>query len=70
MYEGTVSTQPRSTDCTACPNLLMSPVHAGYYIVNILCVVFGIVTFWGFIRPKALQLQNLPLRAWRLSNGS
>ncbi|KAK1093524.1 hypothetical protein LTR48_002119 [Friedmanniomyces endolithicus] len=42
----------------------------GYYIVNILCVVFGIVTFWGFIRPKALQLQNLPLRAWRLSNGS
>ncbi|TKA62951.1 hypothetical protein B0A55_10447 [Friedmanniomyces simplex] len=42
----------------------------GYYIVNILCVVFGIVTFWGFIRPKALQLQNLPMRAWRLSNGS
>ncbi|KAK5679256.1 hypothetical protein LTS10_008071 [Elasticomyces elasticus] len=42
----------------------------GYYIVNILCVVFGIVTFWGFIKPKALQLQNLPMRAWRLSGGA
>ncbi|KAK4555415.1 hypothetical protein LTR86_007712 [Recurvomyces mirabilis] len=42
----------------------------GYYIVNILCVAFGVVTFWGFIRPRALQLQALPLRAWRLSGGS
>ncbi|KAK3110167.1 hypothetical protein LTR53_015823 [Teratosphaeriaceae sp. CCFEE 6253] len=42
----------------------------GYYIVNILCVVFGVVTFWGFIKPKALQLQNLPMRAWRLSGGA
>ncbi|KAK5114651.1 hypothetical protein LTR62_002224 [Meristemomyces frigidus] len=39
----------------------------GYYIVNILCVVFGIVTFWGFIKPRALALQALPMRAWRLS---
>ena len=37
----------------------------GYYIVNILCVMFGIVTFWGFIRPAAMKLQALPLRAWR-----
>ncbi|KAK3670708.1 hypothetical protein LTR78_009400 [Recurvomyces mirabilis] len=42
----------------------------GYYIVNILCVAFGVVTFWGFIRPRALQLQALPLRAWRLGGGS
>ncbi|KAG9754658.1 hypothetical protein KCU98_g7151, partial [Aureobasidium melanogenum] len=39
----------------------------GYYIVNVLCIIIGIVTFWGFIKPKALQLQSLPLRAWRLA---
>lgn len=38
----------------------------GYYIVNILCVIVGIVTFWGFIKPQALKLQDLPLRAWRI----
>ena len=40
----------------------------GYYIVNILCVLFGIVTFWGFIKPAALKLQALPLKAWRLAS--
>ncbi|KAI7349871.1 hypothetical protein KC343_g10016 [Hortaea werneckii] len=39
----------------------------GYYIVNILCVLFGIITFWGFIRPAAQKLQSLPMRAWRIS---
>ncbi|KAB5560082.1 acetyl-coenzyme A transporter 1-domain-containing protein [Coniochaeta sp. 2T2.1] len=39
----------------------------GYYIVNILCVVVGVVTFVWYIRPKVLHLQSLPLRAWRLS---
>ncbi|KAF2773832.1 hypothetical protein EJ03DRAFT_340704 [Teratosphaeria nubilosa] len=41
----------------------------GYYIVNVLCVVFGVVTFWGFIKPAALRLQSLPMRAWRISEG-
>ena len=31
-----------------------SDFYAGYYIVNILCVVFGIVTFFGFIKPLSL----------------
>lgn len=39
----------------------------GYNYVNVLCVIFGIVTFWGFIRPAALKLQNLPMKAWRLN---
>jgi len=39
----------------------------GYYIVNIMCVVVGVVTFVWYIRPKVLHLQSLPLRAWRLS---
>ncbi|KAL2149934.1 hypothetical protein VTH82DRAFT_7610 [Thermothelomyces myriococcoides] len=42
----------------------------GYYIVNVLCVLIGLVTFVSFIRPKVLQLQALPLRAWRLSPSS
>lgn len=42
----------------------------GYYIINILCVLIGIVTFALFIRPKVMQLQALPLRAWRLSSSS
>ncbi|KAK0615767.1 acetyl-coenzyme A transporter 1 [Bombardia bombarda] len=42
----------------------------GYYIVNVICVVLGVVTFALFIRPKVLQLQALPLRAWRLSPSS
>ena len=39
----------------------------GYYIVNVLCVVIGIVTFWGFIKPQALKLQSLKLRDWRIN---
>ncbi|SMQ56152.1 unnamed protein product [Zymoseptoria tritici ST99CH_1A5] len=39
----------------------------GYYWVNVLCVIFGIITFWGFIKPRAKGLQALPMRAWRLA---
>jgi PAT family acetyl-CoA transporter-like MFS transporter 1 len=42
----------------------------GYHIMNIVCVLFGVVTFWGFIKPAALKLQALPLRAWRIAEGS
>ena len=42
----------------------------GYYVVNIICVIFGAVTFWGYIKPAALKLQALPLRAWRISEGN
>ncbi|KAJ2894232.1 putative membrane protein [Zalerion maritima] len=42
----------------------------GYYMINVLCVIFGAVTFVMYIRPKVLKLQDLPLRAWRLTNGS
>ncbi|ELR03027.1 hypothetical protein VC83_02462 [Pseudogymnoascus destructans] len=37
----------------------------GYYITNVVCVIIGVLTFWGYIRERALQLQALPLRAWR-----
>lgn len=39
----------------------------GYYIVNMICVFVGVVTFAMYIRPKVLHLQSLPLRAWRLA---
>lgn len=39
--------------------------HDGYYVTNIICVLIGALTFWSFIRPAALKLQSLPLRAWR-----
>lgn len=42
-------------------------LHDGYYIVNILCVAFGALTFFFYIRKRVLHLQSLPLRAWRLS---
>ena len=39
----------------------------GYYIVNVICVIVGVVTFVSYIRPKVMHLQELPLRAWRLA---
>jgi PAT family acetyl-CoA transporter-like MFS transporter 1 len=40
----------------------------GYYIMNIACVIVGALTFWLFIKPAAMKLQALPLRAWRVSD--
>ena len=40
----------------------------GYYVMNIICIIIGAVTFWGFIKPAALKLQALPLKAWRLAS--
>ncbi|KAI0600751.1 acetyl-CoA transporter 1 [Biscogniauxia sp. FL1348] len=42
-------------------------LHDGYYIVNVLCVIVGLLTFTMYIRRKVLVLQSLPLRAWRLA---
>jgi PAT family acetyl-CoA transporter-like MFS transporter 1 len=39
----------------------------GYYLVNMLCVLFGLVTFIWYIRPRVARLQALPLKAWRLA---
>ncbi|KAI0008334.1 MFS general substrate transporter [Xylariaceae sp. FL0662B] len=41
----------------------------GYYIVNVLCVLAGFLTFAMYIRKRVLVLQSLPLRAWRLATG-
>lgn len=41
----------------------------GYYITNIVFVILGAILFWTFIERKALALQALPLRAWRVGTG-
>jgi len=38
----------------------------GYYITNAIFVIIGAVLFWTYIERKALALQALPLRAWRV----
>jgi MFS transporter, PAT family, solute carrier family 33 (acetyl-CoA transportor), member 1 len=40
----------------------------GYYITNIIFVIIGALTFWMYIERKALALQALPLRAWRVGD--
>jgi PAT family acetyl-CoA transporter-like MFS transporter 1 len=38
----------------------------GYYWVNILCIVIGVVTFATYIRKTLFRLQTLQLGSWRL----
>ncbi|CAD6498997.1 BgTH12-04652 [Blumeria graminis f. sp. triticale] len=40
----------------------------GYYSINVACVIIGFLTFFLYIKPAALRLQALPLRAWRMVN--
>lgn len=42
----------------------------GYYITNIIFVIVGAILFWTYIERKALALQKLPLRAWRVGDAS
>ncbi|KAI5840583.1 acetyl-coenzyme A transporter 1-domain-containing protein [Tricharina praecox] len=37
----------------------------GYYVTNVLCILIGVVTFWGYIKPAATRLSALPLKSWR-----
>jgi PAT family acetyl-CoA transporter-like MFS transporter 1 len=38
----------------------------GYYWVNILCVIIGLITFVTYIRKTLFRLQALQLGSWRL----
>lgn len=42
----------------------------GYYITNIVFVIIGAILFWTYIERKALSLQALPLRAWRVGGSA
>ena len=41
----------------------------GYYITNVVCIIIGVLTFWGYIKPAATRLSALPLKAWREASG-
>lgn len=45
---------------------LYTIVQDGYYISNILCMVIGLVLFFGWIRQKVRYLQSLPTSSWRV----
>jgi len=40
----------------------------GYYIMNVLCIIVGVVTFWSYIKPAVQRLQAFPVKAWRLAS--
>jgi len=40
----------------------------GYYIMNMLCILVGVITFWSYIKPAVQRLQALPVKAWRLAS--
>lgn len=42
-------------------------IRDGYYIMNVLCIILGILSFWSFIQPKVLILQAKSTRSWRVS---
>jgi len=57
--------EPDRTRCAAGGGTCTTTTD-GYYIMNILCVIVGLVTFYGFIKPAVKKLEILPVRAWRL----
>lgn len=56
-----------SERCTTLQGTVQT-ITDGYYVMNILCIVIGTVTFWTFIQPKVTKLQSLSNRSWRVSN--
>jgi len=42
----------------------------GYYVTNFLCIVLGLVLYYGWLRRTAMRLQSLPVGAWRVSKRS
>lgn len=42
----------------------------GYYITNALCIIVGLLIYYGWLKRTALRLQSLPVHAWRVSKQS
>ncbi|RDB29639.1 hypothetical protein Hypma_015130 [Hypsizygus marmoreus] len=38
----------------------------GYYVISAFCMILGVILLVGFIVPKALKLQALPISVWRV----
>lgn len=37
----------------------------GYFVTNLLCCIFGICLYFGFLKKKSQELQSLPIGSWR-----
>ncbi|KIW07947.1 uncharacterized protein PV09_01850 [Verruconis gallopava] len=57
--------EPDKTRCSAGGGTCNTTTD-GYYIVNILCVIVGLLTFYAYIKPAVKRLEALPVRSWRL----
>lgn len=53
--------------CTEKLNGKISILRDGYYVTNGLCVIFGLVIYFGFLKKKAQQLQTIQTESWRCS---
>lgn len=42
------------------------PVKDGYYTANIICIVLGLILYFGWIRKTAKYLESLPIGSWRV----
>lgn len=40
-------------------------VRDGYYVVNALCIILGLLLYFGFLKGQAQKLQHLPISSWR-----
>jgi hypothetical protein len=43
-------------------------VKDGYYTTNAICIMVGLVLFFGWIRQKVRHLQSLPTSSWRVKD--
>jgi hypothetical protein len=68
--DGTVikCSDEKSRDACKTANGTCSYISDGYYIVNIACIMLGIVSLYFYIKPTILKLESLPDRAWRLKS--
>ncbi|ODV86191.1 hypothetical protein CANARDRAFT_27451 [[Candida] arabinofermentans NRRL YB-2248] len=41
-------------------------ISDGYYSTNILCIIIGLVLYYGWIKKTVIHLQSLPIGAWRV----
>ncbi|CAR25834.1 hypothetical protein ZYGR_0A04060 [Zygosaccharomyces rouxii] len=53
--------------CTEGLNGKLSILRDGYYVTNGMCVLFGLILYFGFLKKKAQQLQTIPVDSWRCS---
>ncbi|EJS44675.1 YBR220C [Saccharomyces arboricola H-6] len=52
-------------ECTELLKGTVTILRDGYYITNLICIVVGILLYFGYLKRKVLHLQSLPISSWR-----